>query len=226
MEIWNEARRKKIEKLIEEAWTCGSSLDLSDVQRGPKATGKAPPYYYFLAGLARLGSIKSAVEIGTNFGGSAVALTKGASNAKFRCVTADIEDFARLQLKNYSSIKHVIGDANSMGSIVPICNSFDGPIDLLFIDTKHDFDTTVRSFGIYFSFLSPRICVFDDITLNDEMKRFWELVQSRFGDRAINVVDVLPAVREHPKNPGFGIVVDDSWFSLMESSGRVGTSDS
>lgn len=52
------------------------------------------------------------------------------------------------------------------------------PIDILFIDNLHTYDHTIAQYRMYKPYMkSGGLIVVDDITLDDEMKRFWSGVK-------------------------------------------------
>jgi hypothetical protein len=79
------------------------------------------------------------------------------------------------------------------------------PIDLLFVDSGHDYPTTMAHMGTYAALLQPKIVVIDDIVLNEDMAHFWSDVRALYGARAVNACDVDPRVRSG--DCGFGIVL-------------------
>ena len=57
------------------------------------------------------------------------------------------------------------------------------------------------------------LMVFDDITLNRDMYRFWRFLTDRFpAKNCINVSDIFPQVRPTDDGPGFGLIARDSVF--------------
>ena len=50
--------------------------------------------------------------------------------------------------------------------------------------------------------------ILDDITLNEEMREFWSIIQLQYGSHAVNAVDVIPSIRRHRLNPGFGVLLN------------------
>jgi predicted O-methyltransferase YrrM len=195
-----------VNELIERAWAEGAAVALDGIGRLGRSTA-APDYYRFLSGLCRVVRARRVLEIGTDFGGSILAMRRAIDGADRTLVTVDISDASDEQLAGHPEIVKIRGDCRGAETIGRVIERLSPPIDLLYIDTEHDFENTMASYAIYNSLLAPRHLVFDDITLNDEMRRFWRIMKARYGDHAVNVVEMIPAIRAHPRNPGFGIIV-------------------
>lgn len=209
-----------VETLVRLAWSAGEGKDLSGVRRGIKHSGNVPPYYHFLHGFVLETQPQCILEIGTNRGGSSAVMSLALTREDSRVVTVDIHDIAD-QISSIENIEQVVGDANSARAIHSIIEAIGNrSLDLLFVDTKHDFITTLISFSVYFALYNPRYIILDDITLNDEMNQFWQLMTRRFGPNAINAVDVVPAVRAHRLDPGFGVIVNQYSSQLDLNRGR------
>src|SRR4051794_7653202 len=77
--------------VVRDAWSAGASVSLDGIGYGRinwdneqdiVTDASDWPYYQFLAGLAMLLDAKSALEIGTHWGGSARALARGMNGGK------------------------------------------------------------------------------------------------------------------------------------------------
>jgi len=73
-----------LRRLVELDWQAGQLIDLTGVGYGRIHWGNLTdistptvPYYQFLAGLAAFIEAETALEIGTHWGGSAVAILRG-----------------------------------------------------------------------------------------------------------------------------------------------------
>lgn len=192
--------------LIERAWTAGAAVTLEGIGRLGRSTG-APDYYRFLFGLCRVVGARRILEIGTDYGGSILAMRRAIESEELAVVTVDVSNASDEQLTGHPEIIKVLGDCRRRETIEAVLRPLTPPIDLLYIDTEHDFENTMASYAIYNSLLAPKHLVFDDISLNEEMRVFWSIMKARYGDRAVNAVEVVPAIRAHPRNPGFGIIV-------------------
>jgi cephalosporin hydroxylase len=161
-----------------------------------------------LDGLISTLDIHTVLEIGTNHGGAALTMRRAIHHADAKVMTVDIQDLACSQVKDGSDIVYFVGDANARDAIEAVAAEFQGRrLDLLFVDTKHDFTTTMASYAIYVTLLNPKYVVLDDITLNDEMRSAWSLIAGRPNVSAINAAELIPAIRNHPRDPGFGLIV-------------------
>ena len=198
--------------LVSEAWKHGQEIDIGKAVYGPAHWGGAKkfaddsfPYYHFLAGLVRTQDCQHIIEIGTHFGGSTLAMHAG-FNAKRGCqiITLDITDENR-ELHEIPEISKFTGDANSELQMKKVL--LEAPavsIDLLYVDAAHDFWPTLQNIAIYAAVFRPRFIVIDDIVLNDEMRLLWAMLKRCYGDRAVNCVDLIPAIRS--AQVGFGLI--------------------
>ena len=207
-----------MERLVEDAWSLRTEFDLSKVAYGTVHWGDFKQvltepfsYYYFLAGVVRLTGARRILEVGTHQGGSARALASGfADPANSRLVTFDVTDHGVRMFKGHPSIKAYSFDANSEAAFETCLKEFGGPqIDVAFVDSTHEFWTTLQSFNLSAALLACPIVVLDDITLNESMARLWKLLRTRYGTaNTIDAVEVVPAIREggNGTRPGFGVV--------------------
>lgn len=208
-------KRKSLSEIVHEAWEVGKQIDLEGIGYGrihwgnQKEIKTTPgPHYHFLAGLVRRFGFRRVCEIGTHCGGSAQAMRQGfEAKDESLIVTLDITKESNKYLRGIDNIVKFVGDANKPKILQKVVDRFSGSAaDLLYIDADHKFLSALTNYGIYTSFLHPKIVCLDDITLNDEMREVWSHIQRIVGpDDAVNVVDLIPEVR--PGNPGFGCVV-------------------
>lgn len=132
-------------------------------------------YYRFLYELAKAMQPKWVLETGTRFGLSAVQLAMGCPTSKVITLDIDPQSKARFSsdpvLKGIPNIIPLTADSRKAKELLPAdCQS----IDLLYLDSDHSYDVVMPEFKI-FSQMVPvgGVVVFDDITLNPEMRRFW-----------------------------------------------------
>lgn len=59
----------------------------------------------------------------------------------------------------------------------------------MFIDAVHDYETTRRCLDLYIPLVAPEFVVFDDIRINEAMRRFWRELSAEHRDNAIDVTD-------------------------------------
>ena len=92
--------RRPLPDIVNEAWGAGQALDLANIGYGPvhwntgeRFRTRPDPYYFFLAGLVRSQGFRRIFEVGTHYGGSALAMMRGfAEPESARIVTVDISD--------------------------------------------------------------------------------------------------------------------------------------
>jgi len=202
-----------LKKIVKQAWIVGNQIDLSDCtygiwHDGKKVFSQPSSYYYFLAGMVRTHRMSRILEIGTYRGGSIMSMHRAVEDKSVaKLVTIDINLFEEERLKNFTEIERITGDAVSTQVISEVVKKFAGePIDLIYIDGDHKYESTIAAYGIYTTLLKPRFVIFDDITLNDSMFRMWREVLRTQGERVINAVEVEPSIRPEQTNPGFGLI--------------------
>ena len=187
----------------------GRNIDLSDCPYG-ETTGcssfinRPTRYYYFLAGLVRIEKLTRVLEIGTNYGGSIMSIAKGLPEddiSKSRLVTVDIVTKNPEGFKKYPGIKRIKGDSLDEKVAREVVNSFNGRIDLLYIDSLHEYDHTKRNINIYSAKLKPRYVVLDDIRQCDDMKKLWNELKDEFKGDAFDASEVIVRI-----GAGFGVI--------------------
>lgn len=137
-------------------------------------------YYRFLYELSKAMQPKWILETGTRLGMSAAQLAVGCPSAKV--ITLDIDPHSKNRfsddpnLKTLSNVIPITADSRKAMSLFPAeCKQF----DLIYLDSDHTYDVVAPEFRIYREMLAPGgVMVFDDITLNPEMRRFWAEVPS------------------------------------------------
>jgi len=195
--------------LCQEVMDVGMKIDLSDCHYG-ETTGsctflnRPTNYYFFLAGLVKLKRLTHILEIGTNSGGSIMSIAKGLRKdnvANSRLVTVDIVLKNDDGFKRYPNIRRIQGDSLVEDVVRKVVESFDRNIDLLYIDSLHEYEHTRKNLDIYASKLKPRYVVLDDIRQCDDMRRLWNELEKEFGENAFDASNI--AIR---KGAGFGII--------------------
>ena len=187
----------------------GLTIDLSDCPygetTGPCSFIKRPTsYYFFLAGFVRLKRLNRILEIGTNSGGSIMSISKGLHEygiASSQLVTVDIVTKNDEGFKKYPKIKRVHGNSLDGGVIEEVVGHFEKKIDLLYIDSLHEYTHTEKNIDVYGDSLKPRYIILDDIRQCDEMRRLWSELEEKFGDNAFDASDIV--IR---KGAGFGVI--------------------
>jgi predicted O-methyltransferase YrrM len=200
-----------LKEICEEAIYEGKKVDLSGCAYGEPTGWEGPlltepnEYYYFLAGLVRTQNLKNILELGTHYGGSIMSMDRALAeqdNDRKRLVTIDIAYKNNEAFKNYPHIKRIKGDVISKGVIKEAVDSFDGDIDLLFIDSDHRYEHVKTAIYTYANKLKPKYIVLDDVLLNNSMKKFWKEIKGIFKDRAYEISGL--GVRK--EKVGFGII--------------------
>lgn len=190
---------------FEEVYRIGEAIDLAGVHYGPHSRTKRyyemTGYYPLLAGLARKIGAKKVLDVGTHFGGSAMAMQRG-MDADGLAVTIDVTFLNNVILSKIPNIRRVCGSSLDPEKIAEISDILDGgPIDVLYIDTFHDYPNLMANIEAYLP-LNPAFIVMDDISINDSMKEAWRDLCARYA--AVDVTDLCK------RNCGFGVLVLDA----------------
>ncbi len=207
-----DLRSAPLDHIVHCAWEIGKTIDLTGIAYGRIHWGNfqdvqtAPiPYYFFLAGLARLSGATRICEIGTHSGGSTRALRRGIMSTRADLVTIDISEISDPQLAEERNIRKIVGDAGSSMVLEAVREHFGHQrgIDLLFIDGDHQMKPTRDQYRAYVSALQPRFVVLDDIAINDEMAKAWQFVCDDVpAGEAVNVADIEPRARSQSESLG------------------------
>lgn len=160
----------------------------------PGATDLRELYYAFLYHLA-LGKNWSCLEIGTRQGTSALHLAAGMGNAG-TVLTLDIEPGCKPLVESLarehalSNVVGITGDSSTIQLDV------DQPLDLLFIDGNHTFESSFGDYRRFAPLVRPNgLILFDDTKLNEGMASAW----SRITEPKIELAQL--------HYMGFGVVV-------------------
>lgn len=194
--------------LARDALFLGLEIPLSTIWGAPPGE-TAPPrgpngYHHLLAGLVRHIGAKRVLEIGTWRGESALALAAGLNTSDGMVVTVDMVDNAQ-GIPAPPQLTRIIGNAVHPRTIQKVLDVFGaGPIDILFVDSAHEYGETIAHMGIYMALLQPALVVLDDIVLCEPMAKLWADLRLRYGQRALNVCDIEPDARS--PDAGFGLI--------------------
>lgn len=198
-----------LKEICEQAMKAGIEIDLSDCLYG-ETTGscsfinRPTSYYFFLSGFVMTQGLTHILEIGTNYGGSIMSISKGLHEDDIACsklVTVDIVRKNEEGFKKYPHINRIEGDSLDEEVAKKVMASFSRDIDLLYIDSLHEYEHTKENINIYTDKLKPRYVILDDIRQCDDMKKLWNELEEKFGDNAFDASDV--SMR---KGAGFGII--------------------
>jgi predicted O-methyltransferase YrrM len=205
-------------QFVQAAWRAGQNVDLSDIGYGRVHWGNLTDvitspynYYYTLAGFAALTKSRTALEIGTHWGGSALALFRGMRThvTSPELITVDIthesDNFLALSDEG-KAIRKLVGNANTLPIISAIVGSMPRA-DLIFIDAEHAALPTLQSFCTYSALLRPKLVLLDDILLNDEMRSFWSILRQSYPEHTVNCTEIEVNTRQNPEC-GFGLWVN------------------
>jgi len=118
-----------------------------------------------------------------------------------RLVTVDIAHKNEEGFIKYPHISRIHGDSLDEEVVKKVSSSFDRNIDLLYIDSLHEYKHTKENINIYTDKLDPTYVILDDIRQCDEMKKLWGEMQERFEDNAFDASDIT--IRS---GAGFGII--------------------
>lgn len=178
----------RIQQLVEEAFYLA-----------PYPNPNFPPsvYYRFLRKLVEYKKPQLSVELGVCGGGGSLHLCLGNSG-----IVVGVDNqleypeniaFIEKRFKNF-----VFRQDDSISSASEVYRDF-GRIDILFIDTIHTYERTMKEFNYWFPFLSENAVVCLDDLLRKEMAGVWEdlpgkklradeLHQSQEGDGGFGII--------------------------------------
>jgi len=164
--------------LCDTAWELGKDLELSECGYGQSHTVYGHvlgplKHYYFLGGFCKAIGARNILEIGTHFGGSICSMNKAVQTDNI--VTIDIQEHNELP----KNIKRIRGGGEFPSTYVGLRKLFDGKLDLVFVDGVHSLRDT-KKYLEHCLKLRPRFMIFDDINLNEEMRKFWKHVSVRY----------------------------------------------
>ncbi|MFC1624750.1 class I SAM-dependent methyltransferase [Candidatus Omnitrophota bacterium] len=204
-----KSHSQHLKEICEQAMKAGLEIDLSDCLYG-ETTGscafiKRPTsYYFFLSGFVMTQRLPRILEIGTNYGGSIMSISKGLHEddvARSQLVTVDVVRKNEEGFKKYPHINRIQGDSLDEEVVSRVTASFEGDIDLLYIDSLHEYEHTKENINIYTDKLNPRYVILDDIRQCDDMEKLWDELEEKFGDNAFDASYVSMRT-----GAGFGII--------------------
>ncbi len=191
---------RSLSELCAEAKEVGRTIDISGCRYGYHNRTKVDigetEYYRFLAGFARVVQAKQVLEIGTHYGGSIMAMSRGVPGAKL--VTVDITNKNVEAFATYPDVTRVRGDSLTPAVSAQVTALLSAPADLMYIDSLHTKEAVLANMEMY-SKLRPRYIVLDDIHISDSMDDLWVYLRSRY--ETVDLSDIADR-----KRVGFGAV--------------------
>jgi len=135
-------------------------------------------YYKFLYQLAKAMQPRWVLETGTRLGLSAVQLAAGAPAATV--ITIDIDPQSQGRVKGVSEpnkVSNILPITSDSRKVIPLLPPECQKFDLIYLDSDHTYDVVMPEFRLFQPLLRPGgVMVFDDITLNAQMRKFWSEV--------------------------------------------------
>jgi len=113
----------------------------------------------------------------------------------------DIVDKNSDGFNDHPYIKRFVGDSLNDDIIDTIAKYFDKKVDLLYIDSLHEYTHTMKNIEIYGNALNPEYIILDDIRQCESMERLWTDLVKEFKERAFDASEI--AIRP---GAGFGVM--------------------
>jgi len=110
--------------------------------------------------------------------------------ASSRVATIDKEYKNKKGFSGFEHIKRFKGDSLSPKMVEKTADFFSRPIDLIFIDTIHDYKNTKKNIIFYGRKLNPRYIILDDTHLNPSMEKLWTELKEKFKGRIFDVTKI------------------------------------
>lgn len=134
------------------------------------------PYYRFLYHLTSYIKPRLAIELGTMKGISLAYIARGTTSGKVVSVDHQITSEASNICSSLPNATLLCSKSEDAIEYIPECKT--QGIDFLYVDTDHTYDQANLEYKIYKPLMNPGgIIVYDDISLNDGMKKFWESIK-------------------------------------------------
>jgi predicted O-methyltransferase YrrM len=208
-------------ELLERAMKVGQELDLSECCYGPPHWSgdfvlTPTSSYSFLAGFVRLLELGRIMEIGTHYGGSALAMVTGLTEERARDARLVTVDVTRLNVEGMArcgQIQRLHGDSLDPAIVARALSGFEDHVDLLYVDTVHTYQQTLENLAVYANRLKPRFIILDDIRLNDDMRALWRDIGRLDPGPMFDVSDIAER-----SAAGFGVIACRYPFAWPESS--------
>ena len=168
------------------ALAAGNAIRMDGIVYGPahwEKTGvlnQPRPYYNFLAGFIHSQNATRVVEVGTWYGGSALAMQRGFDReARDRViVTIDSRQRNLDAFRGRTDIVPVEGDAADDRIVDVVAARVQPRIDLLFIDADHRYLPTKAVVTKYGNRLRPKWMILDNIHCGWSMEKAWACIHT------------------------------------------------
>lgn len=161
-----------------------------------------PPsiYYRYLGIVARNISCRNFVELGTDGGGAArsVAMMSPGTNV----ITIDIRKAPTVDMINLPNFKFVQGDSVALAETIG--PTIDQELDLLFIDTVHEYDHAMAETNAWVKYMPVGAVICYDDLYRPGLERLWnDLPFQKTGYRDLHVLHIGGV----PTDGGFGVAI-------------------
>lgn len=153
-------------------------------------------YYRFIFHLIQYMQPSLAVELGIWYGRCTAHMAAAQKNCRVVAVDCSIMAEAVENTKPYANVELIAGRSTQPELL---CRFDDKSIDLLFIDTTHDFDQVTTELRTWHGKIKPGgVVLIDDISENQSMVRAWDAIKDMFPNSVS-----LP----HLHHSGFGAII-------------------
>lgn len=165
------------------------------VAKNPHEPAVLCRYYRLLFEYVRVTNAKTAMETGTFRGASALHLASGAPEIRVLTVDCDPEAKKRVDALKRPNIDAVVSRSVD---IVEYVREKYAPLDVLFLDSDHTYETVSEEWKTYRPLLKVGgAAFFDDIHMNPGMDRFWnEITDPKIDISQLHVKGFGAAVRK------------------------------
>lgn len=221
--------RDELKAHVLRAYEHGLTINLDHCVYGPATGGnrgyidETMSYYRLLAGHCALTKARIVMEVGTHYGGSTLALLSGikaGGAADPLLVTMDVTDLNRERLAQEPEIHKIIGDSTELSFVAALASDLPSrDIDLLYIDALKDPGFVLTTlYNVHAIGVRPRCVILDDVQTNDEMRRFWDLLEAE-EPLAFLLSRDFPHIRR--PDMGYGIIWTEDTGRFMGSVRRL-----
>ena len=135
------------------------------------------PYYHFFYQISKLLSPKLIIELGSGeYGFSAKNFACGSPSS--RVITIDNSLTVKETIEKQYIVPNVESWTGLSWDLAHQVQSLNIPIDLLYLDTSHIVQETIREYEIYYPLMNNMgVMLFDDIAMIEGYEHFWPHVR-------------------------------------------------